>query len=79
VDATNHVSESLASAQVLFDGVPAPLLYASSDQIDVIVPFGVAGPNTQIQVLYQSQVTSSVTASVQPAAPSWFSMLPAEE
>jgi uncharacterized protein (TIGR03437 family) len=30
----------LGGVQVLFDGVAAPLLYASSNQINAIVPFG---------------------------------------
>ena len=32
---------SLGGAQVLFDGVAAPLLYVSSTQINAIVPFGI--------------------------------------
>jgi len=74
VDQDNHVTASLANAQVLFDNVPAPLLYASSGQFNVVVPFGVAGPTTQIQVLYQGQVMASTTVPVQAASPAFFAL-----
>ena len=34
---------SLAGIQVTFDGMPAPLLYASPDQINAVVPYEIAG------------------------------------
>jgi uncharacterized protein (TIGR03437 family) len=40
----------LGGVQVLVDGTPAPLLYAQSDQINAIVPFGLANPTTHIVV-----------------------------
>ena len=37
--------------QVLFDGVPAPILYTSSGQVAAVVPYEVDGkPGTQVQV-----------------------------
>lgn len=72
--ADGRVTASLSNAQVLFDNVPAPLLYVSSNQFNVIVPFGVAGPTTQIQVLYQGQVMASTTAPVQAASPAFFAL-----
>jgi uncharacterized protein (TIGR03437 family) len=74
IDATNHVAESLSSTQVLFDSTPAPLLFASNDQMNVVVPFGIAGPTTQVQILYQGQTMSTTTVPVQAAAPSLFSL-----
>ena len=45
---------SLAGTQVLFDGVPAPIIYASATQTSVMVPYEVAGKVlTDIQVTYQ--------------------------
>jgi len=44
---TNGVlSNSLNGLQVLFDGTPAPLLYAGPNQINLIVPSDVAGRST---------------------------------
>jgi uncharacterized protein (TIGR03437 family) len=34
----------LGGVQVLFDGIAAPVLYVQDDQINAIVPFGVAAP-----------------------------------
>jgi uncharacterized protein (TIGR03437 family) len=44
-----NVSTTLAGEQVLFNGVAAPLLSVSADQITAIVPNGVAG-NTHVPV-----------------------------
>jgi len=37
------VSTKLAGTRVLFDGVPAPLVYVSRNQINAVTPFSVAG------------------------------------
>ena len=49
-NADGSLSNSLGGAQVLFDGIPAPMLYAQANQINCIVPFGVA----------QNQTTSAI-------------------
>jgi uncharacterized protein (TIGR03437 family) len=72
VDDSGHVSAVLSDTQVFFDGVAAPLLYASSDQVGVIVPFGTAGPLTEVQVRYQGQLSPPLMMPVVPAAPSLF-------
>jgi hypothetical protein len=40
------VANSLAGIHVLFDGVPAPVLYGSAGQVNVVVPYAVAGEST---------------------------------
>ena len=56
------VPNQLAGAQVLFDGIPAPLLYAQSQQINAVVPWGIAGQTqTQVQVRYGG-LSSNVAA-----------------
>jgi uncharacterized protein (TIGR03437 family) len=42
-DAEGKVASELQGTRVLFDGVPAPLLYVSNSQIDAIVSYEVAG------------------------------------
>lgn len=42
------VPNSLAGVQVLFNGVPAPLLYVSDSQINAAVPFGVYSGTVRI-------------------------------
>jgi uncharacterized protein (TIGR03437 family) len=64
---------SISNTQVTFDGVPAPLLYVSSSQINAVTPFGLA-PNatTQICVKYEGTVTNCIVAGVSAAAPGVF-------
>jgi uncharacterized protein (TIGR03437 family) len=69
----SYVSDTVNATQVSFGGVMAPLLFASSGQINTIVPFGVSGTSVQVQVLYQGQATASTTVTVQPASPALFS------
>jgi uncharacterized protein (TIGR03437 family) len=70
----NLLSQTIDGTQVLIGGIPAPLLFASSSQINAVVPFAVTGPNTQIQVVYQGQPTASTTVAVQPASPALFAL-----
>jgi uncharacterized protein (TIGR03437 family) len=68
------VSNTINGTQVLFGGIAAPLLYASSSQINAVVPFGVTGSSAQIQVVYQGKNTASSTVPVQPASPALFAL-----
>ena len=69
-----RISTTLADTQVLFDGVPAPLLYAGSGQIAAIVPYSVDGrAGTQMQVKNGTQSSDPIALPVTAAAPSIFS------
>lgn len=58
---------------VLFDGIPAPLIYASAGQTTAIVPYSVAGKaSTQMVVIYQGRVSTAATVPVAAAAPALF-------
>jgi uncharacterized protein (TIGR03437 family) len=49
LDAMGNVTSNLGGFSVLIGGLPAPLLYASTDQINLVAPFGI--PSTgQVQV-----------------------------
>jgi uncharacterized protein (TIGR03437 family) len=68
-----HASTLLGETRVLFDGVAAPLLYASGSQTTAVVPFRLAGTSsTQVQVEYQGALSSAVTLPVAAAAPGLF-------
>jgi uncharacterized protein (TIGR03437 family) len=72
--ATAVVPTSLGGMQVTFDGTPAPLLYASTGQINAVVPFEVAGQSSVQLVITQSSGQSlSATVPVFSANPSIFS------
>jgi uncharacterized protein (TIGR03437 family) len=63
----------LSGVQVLFDGVPAPILYVQSQQINAQAPWELAGKtSTQIQVVYNGTPTNTISAMVGPAAPGLF-------
>jgi uncharacterized protein (TIGR03437 family) len=70
----DSLSKTISGTQVLIGGFAAPLLFASSSQINAVVPFGVTGPTTLIQVVYQGQTTASTTAPVQAASPALFAL-----
>jgi uncharacterized protein (TIGR03437 family) len=67
------IDTSLSDTTVLFDGIPAPLVYTSATQLTAIVPYEVATKtDTQIVVKYQSLSSAPVTVPVKPAAPGIF-------
>ncbi len=69
------VANSLAGVRVWFDGIPAPVLYASAGQINAVVPNAVAGQsNTVIQVEYLGGMSPPVTVPVTSESPAVFTM-----
>jgi uncharacterized protein (TIGR03437 family) len=60
--------KTLGNVQLLFDGVPAPLLYASATQVNAVVPYAVTG-STQVQAQYQGTPSNTLTLTVQAATP----------
>ena len=61
------------NTRVLFDGIPAPVLYALATQTVVVVPYEVAGrPTTSVVVEYQGVQSAPLVYSVQPAVPGIF-------
>lgn len=70
--ANQLVGTSLSGVAVTFDGMPAPLLYVQSSQINAIAPWGLAGKSeTQLCVSYSGK-NSCTNVSVKPAAPGIF-------
>jgi uncharacterized protein (TIGR03437 family) len=64
---------SMGGTQVLFDGVPAPLIYAQDGQINLVAPYAVANrTSTSIEVCYKGQATAPVTIPVSPTSANLF-------
>jgi len=64
---------SLGGVQVLFDGNPAPLLYAQSGQVNAQAPFELSGQtSTTIVLKYGGNTFGPVTAPLQVAYPALF-------
>jgi len=55
----------LGQTRVLFDGVPAPMLYAGANQLNIITPYAIAGRrNTRVVVEHNGQLSEALTISV---------------
>ena len=75
-DSTGTYGNSLGGVQVFFNDVAAPILYAQASQINVIVPFEVAGVNTvNIHVEYNGMSSNTNTLPVTAAFPGIFEVL----
>ena len=73
LDANGMVANSLSGVRVLFDGVPAPLIYVSAKQIAAVTPyFGTVSSTTHVQVEYQGVRSDPFALSVSPTAPGLF-------
>ncbi|HVT95096.1 MAG TPA: IPT/TIG domain-containing protein [Bryobacteraceae bacterium] len=68
------IGNTLADTQVLVNGVPAPLLMVSANQINAIIPGATpVGSSASIQVVHQGAKSDPVTLQVAQAAPAIFS------
>lgn len=75
LNAQGLVDTVLAETRVLFDGVPAPLVYVWFDRLSCIVPYSLAGRVTvRMQVEYRGQLSSPVEFQVTDAAPGLFTL-----
>jgi uncharacterized protein (TIGR03437 family) len=72
LDEAGRVTTLLSDTQVFFDDVAVPIVYTSSNQLAAMVPFATSGPNTQVRVMYQDQVSDRFSVAVTPAAPAVF-------
>jgi astacin len=71
--AQRRVATAAGGVRVLFDGTPAPVLYASSRQVGVVVPFNVAGKTmVRVQLDNNGRLTNLLTLNVAAAAPALF-------
>jgi uncharacterized protein (TIGR03437 family) len=75
ITAAGQVATILAGTRVLFDGIPAPLIYASQNQLSAIVPYEVNGHSqTSLQVEYLGVQSSAFVLPVAAAAPGIFTV-----
>jgi uncharacterized protein (TIGR03437 family) len=69
----NTVGSSLGGTRVLFDGVPAPLVYTQDQQVNVIAPYGLSSKTqTSIQVESQGKLSPPVSIPVSVVSPAVF-------
>ena len=73
VDDTDHLATKLSHTKVYIDGVSAPLLYSSANQVGAMVPFGTSRSTVTVQVQNDDQFSTSITLPTAPATPAVFS------
>ncbi len=59
---------------VSFNGIDAPVLYASATQVAAIVPYAVTGMSAQVTVAYQGETSAAFTVQVALSAPGIFTL-----
>jgi uncharacterized protein (TIGR03437 family) len=75
LDPSGKVATSLNGAQVLFDGRPAPMIYGSAWQTNVIVPYEIAGrATTTISLQFGGIASAAWTLPVAASAPGIFTL-----
>ncbi|MCU1262179.1 MAG: hypothetical protein JWO80_5064 [Bryobacterales bacterium] len=71
----NSLATSLAGTQVLFDGLAAPMIYASDTQVSAIVPYSLAGAvSTKLAIEVQGVISPAVAVNVNPSSPAIFTV-----
>jgi uncharacterized protein (TIGR03437 family) len=69
------IATNLGGAQVMFDGVAAPVIYASSTQVNAVVPYEVSGSSaTNVSVLFGGTTIAAGAYAVAPASPGIFTV-----
>ena len=73
LDGAGFVASSVAGTRVLFDDVPAPIIYTSAGQLSVVVPYAIEGKaTTQVQVEFEGPRSNTIALPVIAAAPALF-------
>jgi uncharacterized protein (TIGR03437 family) len=66
------IGTTLGGTRLLVNGIPSPLLYVSSNQINAVVPYGVSGATANLIVEIQGQKRAGVTLPLTAASPALF-------
>ncbi len=66
------VPTSVAGTSVSFNGIAAPVLYTSPNQVAAVAPFELSGPNVQIVIENQNQTVGPLSEPIATAAPGIF-------
>ncbi len=71
-DSNNMLPTDLGGAEVLFDGVAAPLLYAQPGQINAQAPYKLSGTTTHVEIFLSGKSIATADIPVAAAAPALF-------
>jgi uncharacterized protein (TIGR03437 family) len=73
INGQGFLGTTAGDVEVLFDGIPAPIIYASATQINAVVPYEIYGRvTTRMQVRYRTQRSRELELRVQDSGPGLF-------
>lgn len=72
--AAGSVAATLGGTEVLFDGIPAPMLYSGVNQINLVVPYGINANTTQMTIQSGGVTYGPVLMPVAAAVPAIFTL-----
>jgi len=71
--ATGKLATSIGGVQVLFNGTPAPMIYASATQVSAVVPYEMAAvANPSLWIKYSNQTSNAYPLTTVASAPGLF-------
>jgi uncharacterized protein (TIGR03437 family) len=70
--ADNKFTTNLGGTRILFDGVPAPLIYAAEKQVAAIVPWGIRTPTVIVVIERNGQAILEQPFAATPTFPAMF-------
>lgn len=70
--ANGRFGTELAGTTVLFDGIAAPLIYASDSQVITVVPYSIFGITTNVQVVSREGIAPAFSVAVAASSPGIF-------
>ena len=73
-DSNGLVPTNVGGTSVYVNGVAAPVLYASANQVAAVVPFGIGGSLAQLYVQYQNVTSAPFNVSVASQIPAIFTL-----
>jgi uncharacterized protein (TIGR03437 family) len=76
-DFSGYLENYAGDTRVFFDGIQAPLVYSSKNQVSAVVPYEVSA-TTAVRVEYQGRRSNVVRLAVAPAAPGLFAFAGAQ-
>jgi uncharacterized protein (TIGR03437 family) len=75
LDSSGRVATQLGGTKVLFDGIAAPILFANNSQVNLVVPYEVAGhASTQVQAIIQGKPSNTIAVPVTDSSPGVFAI-----
>jgi uncharacterized protein (TIGR03437 family) len=72
LDVHGSIGPALAGVEVLANGAPAPLLYAASGQINLVLPFGVTGDKVHLELYRNGSLVTQFDKLLLPQHPGVF-------